>query len=149
MKSDRHGNWRPRKNFCWWVSTSCKTTPAFGKLCGRQHQSSDVCSQLFACMLASVGWQVSWSAVLSLSLQVSFISNCLIIRSRRENVGLLGWVHALECRSRRMFLTIEEMTNITLPPSTLFDLHKFRLYFFFQVFLKASIKLVQQNRCGP
>ena len=41
------------------------------KLCERQHQSSDVCSQLFACMLASVGWQVSWSA---LSLQVYYMN---------------------------------------------------------------------------
>ena len=108
------------------------------KLSGRQHQSSDVCSQLFACMLASVGWQVSWSAVLLLSLQVSFISNCLIVRSRRENVGLLGWIHALECRSCRMFWTIEEVTNTTLPPSTLSDLHKFKLYFFPRSFWRPS-----------
>ena len=43
---------------------------------------------------------------------------------------LLGWVHAFKCRSRRIFCTIQEMTNITLLSSTFFDLHKLTLHFF-------------------
>lgn len=49
MKSDRHGNW----SFCWWVSTSCKITPAFRQAV-RAATSVEWCLQSVICMYARV-----------------------------------------------------------------------------------------------